>query len=52
MLKHLVPGLNDQKIGKKLYVSSKNKSTKEVEKFSQPQTVIDLMRNVPKEIRS
>ena len=30
-LKHHVPGLNDQKIGKKLYVSLKTKSTKEVE---------------------
>ena len=48
-LSQKVPGLKDQKIGKKVYFSSK---TKEVEKFSKPQTLIDLMRNVPKEIRS
>ena len=51
-LKHQVPGLNDQKIDKKLYVSLKTKSTKEVEECLQPHTLIDMMQKVTKEIRS
>ena len=43
-------GLNDQKIGKKLYVSLKTKSTKEVEECLQPQTLIEMMQKVTKEI--
>ena len=50
--KHLVPGLNHQKIDKKLYVFLKTKSTKEVAECLQSQTVIDLMQKVTKEIRS
>ena len=41
-----------KKIGKKLYVSLKTKSTKEVEECLQPQTLIDMMQKVTKEIRS
>ena len=43
-------GLNDQKIGKKLYVSLKTKFTKEVEECLQPQTLIGMMQKVTKEI--
>ena len=55
-LKHQVLGLNDQKIGKNLYVSLKTKSTKEVEECLQecfqPQTLIDLMQKAMREIIS
>ena len=51
-LKHQFPGLNDQKISKKLYVSLKTKPTKEVEECLQPQTLIDMMQKVTKEIRT
>ena len=51
-LKHQVPGVNDQKTGKKLYVSLKTKSTKEVEECLRPQTLIDTMQKVTKEVRS
>ena len=50
--KHQVPGLNQQKTDKKLYVFLKTKSTKEVAECLQSQTVIDLMQKVTKEIRS
>ena len=45
-LKKQVPGLNNQKIGKKLYISLKTKSTIEVEERLQPQTLIDMMQKV------
>ena len=45
-LKKQVPGLNNQKIGKKLYISLKTKSTVEVEERLQPQTLIDMMQKV------
>ena len=35
-LEHQYPGLNDQKIDKKLYVSLKTKSTKDVKECLQP----------------
>ena len=47
-----VPGLNDLKIGKRLCVFLKTKSTKEVEECLQPQTLIDTMKKVTKEIIS
>ena len=47
-----VPGLNDLKIGKRLCVFLKTKSTKEVEECLQPQTLIDKMKKVTKEIIS
>ena len=43
--------LKHQKTGKKLYVSLKTKSTKEIEECLQPQTLIKLMQKVTKEIR-
>ena len=51
-LKHQIPGPNDQKTVKKLYVSLKTKSTKEVEECLQSQTLIDVMEKVAKELRS
>ena len=51
-LKHQVPGLNDQKIGKKLYVSLRTKYDKEVEECLQPQTLIDMMQKVSKEVKT
>ena len=51
-LKHQVPGLNDEMIGKKFYVSLKTKSTKKVEECLQPQTLTDMMQKVTKEIRT
>ena len=52
MVKHQVPGLNDQKIGKKFCFFMKTKFTKEFEKCLQRQTLVDLMQNFTKEIRS
>ena len=51
-LKHQVPGLNNQKIGKTLYISLKTKSTIEVEERLQPQTLIDMMQKVTRQTRS
>ena len=49
-LKRQVLGLNDQTIRKKLYVSLKIKSTKEVEERLQPQTLIDLMQKLRRKL--
>ena len=51
-LKHQVPGLNNQKIGKKLYISLKTKSTIEVEERLKPQTLIDMMQKVTRQTKS
>ena len=44
LMKHQVPGLIDQRIGKKLYVFSKTMFTKEVKECLLPQTLFEMMK--------